>query len=63
MVNMLTLENNEDKMKRTYVLEQRNTKLENEVEVLKDATRPIIEVSDKETQTEENASDIGEVAN
>ena len=47
-------------MKRTYVLEQRNNDLENEIKLLKTTPRLVIEVIDKETQTYESVSDMGE---
>ena len=44
----------EDEMKRSYVLEQENAQLENEIKLLKTTVMPIIEVNDQNTQIDES---------
>ncbi len=48
-----TRKHNWEEIKKTYVLEQANNELENEIKLLKITARPVIEVINKSTQIEE----------
>lgn len=49
----------EEELKKTYILEQRVPTLENEVRNLRNATRPIIEVKNQDTQTDVDTINMG----